>query len=244
MTAHSARPRIAILTSHGQPSAPPPPEIHLAAVAAAVQDHLPDWEVRSATLSSKGFLEAAMREDGAVIYPFFMARGWFTGKVLPGRLKGWRYRMATPFGLDPALPALTVAAIRSALHARGWQVAESEVLLAAHGSARGPKAAEAAEAFASTLRAQMPELRLTTGFVEETPFVAEAARNCGAQSLCLPFFAQTGAHVREDIPAALAEARFKGDLLPVLGALPGVAKLMADAIERAAETELSSPPAA
>ncbi|MBW3242948.1 cobalamin biosynthesis protein CbiX [Epibacterium sp. DP7N7-1] len=235
----SARPRIAILSSHGQPSAPPPPEIHLAAVAAAVQDHLPGWDVRSATLSSKGFLEAAMREDGAVIYPFFMARGWFTGKVLPGRLSGWRYRMATPFGLDPALPDLTVAAIRAELAHRGWQPEASEILLAAHGSARGPKAAEAAEAFAAKLRPALPGLRLITGFVEQSPFIAEAARDCGPQTLCLPFFAQSGAHVRHDIPEALAEAGFQGDLLPVLGALPDVPRLIANAIERAQGAEVS-----
>ena len=240
MTAH---PRIAILTSHGQPSAPPPPEIHLAAVAAAVQDHLPGWEVRSATLSSKGFLEAAMPEDGAVIYPFFMARGWFTGKVLPKRLAGWRYRMATPFGLDPALPALTVTALQDAIATRGWDVTDTDVLLAAHGSARGPKAAEAAEKFAATLRPALPGLRLTTGFVEQAPFVDAAARPLGTRSLCLPFFAQSGAHVRHDIPEALAQADFKGDLLPVLGALPGVPALIAQAICRAETAELSASPA-
>ncbi|MCG7627497.1 cobalamin biosynthesis protein CbiX [Epibacterium sp. MM17-32] len=224
-------PRVAILTSHGQPSAPPPPEIHLAAVAAAVNDQLPDWDVRSATLSSKGFLEAAMCED-AVIYPFFMARGWFTGKVLPRRLTGWRYRIAAPFGLDPALPALTVTAIRDAVASRDWALDDTEILLAAHGSARGPKAAEAAESFAATLRADLPGLNLRTGFVEETPFIADAARSLGPRALCLPFFAQSGAHVREDIPEALAQAGFQGATLPVLGALPGVPELIAKAILR------------
>jgi len=231
----TSRPRIAILTSHGQPSAPPPPEIHLAAVAAAVQDLLPDWEVRSATLSSKGFLEAAMQED-VVIYPFFMARGWFTGKVLPQRLAGWRYRMATPFGLDPALPQMTVAALKAEITARGWALADTELLLAAHGSARGPRAAEAAENFAASLRPALPGLRMSTGFVEQAPFIEAAARPLGPQSLCLPFFAQSGAHVRMDIPEALAAAGFGGATLPVLGALPGVARLIAEAIARAEHT--------
>lgn len=225
-------PKIALLTAHGQPSAPPPAEIHLAAVAAAVQDHLPDWEVRSATLSSRGFLEAAM-SDGAVIYPFFMARGWFTARVLPERLQGFSYRVATPFGLDPALPQLTAEALAEALSSRGWALDQSEVLLAAHGSARGPKAAEAAEAFATRLRHALPDLALRTGYVEETPFIDESARGMGKQSLCLPFFAQSGAHVREDIPAALAKVGFQGDLLPSLGALPLAPKMIAEAIRTA-----------
>ncbi|TNJ48603.1 sirohydrochlorin chelatase [Phaeobacter sp. B1627] len=227
-------PRIALLTSHGQPSAPPPPEIHLAAIAAAVQDHLPEWQVRSATLASRGFLENAMA-DGAVIYPFFMARGWFTGKVLPRRLEGQHYHMATPFGLDAALPEMAAKALAQEIATRGWQLTETDILLAAHGSARGPKAAEAAESFAASLRAILPGLRISTGFVEQAPFISEAARPLGERSLCLPFFAQSGAHVREDIPEALAEAGFQGQCLPVLGALPGAPALIAGAIRRAGE---------
>ncbi len=226
---------IALLTSHGQPSAPAPPEIHLAAVAAAVQDHLPGWEVRSATLSSRGFLEAAMAE-GAVIYPFFMARGWFTARVLPERLKGYSYQMATPFGLDPALAQMTVTALHEALTTRGWCLEDTEILLAAHGSARGPRAAEAAEDFAARLRRLVPDLRLSTGFVEQAPFIAESARPLAARALCLPFFAQSGAHVREDIPTALAKAGFRGEILPVLGALPGTPRLIADAIRATASS--------
>ncbi|OIQ27092.1 MAG: cobalamin biosynthesis protein CbiX [Alphaproteobacteria bacterium MedPE-SWcel] len=233
-------PRIALLTSHGQPSAPPPPEIHLAAIAAAVQDHLPEWQVRSATLASPGFLEKAMAE-GAVIYPFFMARGWFTGQVLPRRLEGQTYHMATPFGLDPALPEMTATALSSEIAARGWPQEATEILLAAHGSARGPKAAEAAESFADRLRAILPGLRFSTGFVEQAPFISEAARPLGQHSLCLPFFAQSGAHVREDIPEALTEAGFQGQCLPVLGALPGAPALIAGAIRRAGDALETDP---
>ncbi|NIZ14484.1 CbiX/SirB N-terminal domain-containing protein [Phaeobacter sp. HF9A] len=228
-------PRIAILTAHGQPSAPPPQEIHLAAVAAAVQDHLPDWEIRSATLASPGFLERAMSDD-AVVYPFFMARGWFTGRVLPERLRGHRFRMALPFGMDPALPDMTARALQSECARRGWAAEETEVLLAAHGSARGPKAAEATEAFASKLRAAWPHGPLCTGYVEQAPSIADAARPLGRRSLCLPFFAQTGAHVRNDIPEALTEAGYRGDTLPVLGALPEAPSLIAAAIQRAQDT--------
>lgn len=227
------RPRIAILVSHGQPSAPAPAEIHLAYIAAQVSDHLPGWDVRSATLSAKGALEAAM-VDGAVIFPFFMARGYFTARVLPGRLKGWRYRMATPFGLLPDLPATTAALLNSELSARNWDVSHAQILLAAHGSARGPKAAEAAEAFAAQLRRALPDPQISTGYVEQEPFIDAAARRLGSQSLCLPFFAQSGEHVREDIPEALEDGAFNGTLLPSLGAAPDAPALIAEAIEAAA----------
>lgn len=230
----SSLPRIALMVSHGQPSAPPPAEIHLAYMAAQVSEHLPDWEVRSATLSAKGALEAAM-VDAAVVFPFFMAQGYFTARVLPGRLTGWRYRMAAPFGLLPDLPRSTAALLQSEIHSRNWDAAETQILLAAHGSARGPKAAEAAEAFATALRQTLPAPKISTGFVEEHPFVNEAAAPLGGQSLCLPFFAQSGEHVREDIPEALEKAHFQGALLPSLGASPAAPALIAAAIE-AAET--------
>ena len=39
-----------------------------------------------------------------------------------------------------------------------------------------------------------------------------------------------GGHVVDDIPAALAEARFKGRLLPALGLDPRVPAIIADAV--------------
>ncbi|MEL0436247.1 CbiX/SirB N-terminal domain-containing protein [Phycobacter sp. K97] len=219
----------AILVAHGQPSAPQPPEAALREVAHAVGTHLPGWEVRSATLACPGALEKVM-VDGAVIYPFFMARGWFTSKVLPDRLKGRNYIMATPFGLDPDLPGVAAGMVRGAQRAAGWSEQPLSLLLAAHGSARGPKAAEAAEDFAARLRDLLPGATIEPAYVEQAPGIDEAARALPAQTLCLPFFAQSGDHVRQDIPEALAEAAFQGALLPVLGSAEGVPTLIARAI--------------
>ena len=222
-------PRIAVITSHGQPSAPPPAEIHLASIAAKIADHLPGWEVRSATLSSKGFLEKAM-EDNAVVFPFFMAKGWFTGKVLPKRLGDIPFRITDPFGLLPGLPAATAQELKRVSEERGVPLEGNQILLAAHGSARGPKAAEAAQAFADRLRPLLPTSEIRTGFIEEAPFVADAAKDMKDHALCLPFFAQSGEHVREDIPEALQQAGFQGTLLPSLGAMSTAPALIAEAI--------------
>lgn len=229
----TARP-LAVLVAHGQPSAPEQPEAQLAAVAEACAKHLPGWEVRSATLSMPGRLEQVV-QGGAVIYPFFMAQGWFTGKVLPRRLEGKSYRMACPFGLDAALPGLAAASLASELASRGWGAEASSVLLAAHGSARGPKAAEAAESFADKLARSLPVREIRCGYVEQEPSISATARTLPAQTLCLPFFAQSGDHVKGDVPEALEAAGFQGALLPVSGTLPGVPALIAEAIRRSAE---------
>ncbi|WP_264210306.1 CbiX/SirB N-terminal domain-containing protein [Leisingera thetidis] len=226
-------PQTAVITAHGQPSAPAPAEAELAELAAQAAAYLPGWDVRSATLSAPGRLEQ-VTETGAVVYPFFMSQGYFTAQVLPDRLQGRSCRIAAPFGLDAGLPLLAARAVQQAAGAQGWNLDALHLLLAAHGSARGPKAAEAAEAYAAKLRPLLPGCRVTLGYVEQDPRISPAAAQLPARSFCLPFFAQAGDHVKRDIPDALASAGFGGVLLPVTGALPGVPMLIAEAIRSAA----------
>ncbi|MBY6055463.1 CbiX/SirB N-terminal domain-containing protein [Leisingera daeponensis] len=225
-------PQTAVVTAHGQPSAPAPAEADLAATAAAVAAFLPGWDVRSATLAAAGRLEAMM-EDGAVVYPFFMSRGYFTGTVLPARLQGRPCRLATPFGLASGLPEVAANAVRRAAADRGWTLGALNLMLAAHGSARGPRAAEAAEDFAARLRPLLPGCTLSLGYVEQDPRIKTAAASLPAQSVCLPFFAQAGDHVKQDLPEALEAACFSGIVLPVAGALPGAPALIAASIRAA-----------
>ncbi|WP_206188539.1 CbiX/SirB N-terminal domain-containing protein [Parasedimentitalea denitrificans] len=220
---------IALITAHGQPSDPNPPEAALARLAAQVQDLLPEWQIRSATLSAPGRFKAELT-PGVIIYPFFMARGWFVGKVLPRRIGDIPHQMACPFGLDPALPALVAAAIDHEVAQRGWTGQDYDLLLAAHGSARGPKAAEAANNFATALRPLLPLARIATGFVEQAPTIETAARGLKDRALCLPFFAQSGDHSRTDIPQSLTAASVHDAPLQVTGALPGTAALIAQAL--------------
>ena len=229
---------IALITAHGQPSAPQPPEAALARLAAQLQDLLPAWHIRAATLSAPGRIEGELT-PGAVIYPFFMARGWFAGKVLSRRIGEVPHQMACPFGLDPALPALVASALEDEVTRRGWTGQSYELLLAAHGSARGPKAAQAAEDFATALRPLLPQARITTGFVEQEPLIETAARVLRDRALCLPFFAQAGDHSRIDIPQSLTAAGFTDAPLPVTGALPGVAHLIARALENCLGTRVT-----
>ncbi len=224
----------AILTAHGQPSAPQAQEAALARLAAEVADLLPAWEIRSATLSSPGLLEQ-VTQDGALVYPFFVANGWFTTQVLPKRLLGFRYTQLAPFGQDPALPQLAADVLNRELQRQPPMSGDKPaLLLAAHGSARGPKAAEATERFASALRALLPNHQLLTSYIEQAPLISDVARDLPDTSLCLPFFAQSGNHVTSDLPNALQEANFKGRTLASLGSAPGVARLIAEALQSAA----------
>jgi len=222
----------ALIVSHGQPSDPEPPEAALAALAGRVQTHMPGRAVGSATLAAPGTLEVALERlaPGGAIYPFFMADGIFVRKTLPARLGGHSARVLAPLGRDPNLSALAARHLVAECAARGWRPEEASLLIAAHGSARGPRAAAAARDFGAALTALWPGSAPLFGFVEEAPTLAEAARDLPGRTLCLPFFAAEGGHYREDVPEALEAARFAGALLPPLGQHPGVPALIAAAL--------------
>ncbi len=227
----------AVIVSHGSPSDPLPQERAMAALADAVQGLTPGWRIVSATLAAEGSLEAAVRDaPQAVVYPFFMAEGWFTRTTLPRRLAA--AGAATPrqlpcFGHAPELPRLTARAAMDGAEAAGLDPANCSLLLAAHGSQVSRASADGAKAMAALLRRLTPFRQVLTGFVEEAPFITDVARGL-APAICLPFFALRAGHVSDDVPAALARAGFSGLLLPAIGEHDEVPQIIAAALSRAA----------
>ncbi len=222
-----------ILVAHGQPSTPEQGEAALAEVARGVARHLPDRQVSSATLAGAQTLEAALRDagDSALIYPMFMTQGWFLTNALSKRLEGHSAQVLPPFGAEPGLPALAARILSRALQKRHWQAARTCLVLASHGSGGGrPGPSRDTEAFAQTLESRLHFADLRIGYIEEEPFLAEAARGAPECSLCLPFFAAQGGHVEMDIPEALEKAGFAGVLLPPLGVDPDVPGMIARAV--------------
>ena len=225
--------QVALIVSHGQPSDPDPAEAELAGLAAQVAAQLPDWDVRSATLAKPGALAHAVRGGPGLVYPMFMAGGWFTQEQLPGRMaeaggKGWRH--LPPFGLDAGAQALCVGMAQEAASALRLAPAQVAVLLAAHGSSRSLAPSEVANAMAGRLT-DAGFARAEAYFIDQGPRIA-TARGFGATSLCLPFFAAKGDHVVEDLPKALTEAGFGGNVLQPLGLDSRVPGLIAEAISR------------
>ena len=222
----------ALIVAHGQPSEPLPAEAALADLAARVQDCLPDMKIASATMANPGVLERAMDllPTNAPLYPLFMAEGWFVKTALAERLEDRALRVLPPLGLDAGLPPLAAQMVSEAIETANWRAADTRVLLAAHGSARGEAAARSARRFADRLTAILPCAGITIGFIEEAPFLNKVAIGLATPAVCLPFFAMEGDHVRDDIPAALAEAGFTGPVLPPFGRYDSIARLIADAM--------------
>ena len=218
----------ALIISHGQPSDPAVGEAEIARLAQEVNDHLPDWHITGASLSSEGTLEAAARAvpDGALVYPMFMADGWFTQTVLPRRLAGTNLRILPPFGTDPGLVAVATREIRR------QGAPNNKVFLAGHGSGKSPKPAKVTRDFAQSLAAEL-NTDVRCGFVEEAPFLADVAKGLAKGAVCLPFFATRRGHVLDDIPAALDEADFQGPLLDPIGCLAEIPAFIAASLRRA-----------
>ncbi|WP_299894516.1 CbiX/SirB N-terminal domain-containing protein [uncultured Ruegeria sp.] len=229
----------AIIVAHGQPSDPEPAEAALATFAAKVNALTENVVVHSATLAAPGALEAKLDRvpENPVIYPLFMAKGWFVTSALPKRLGNHPTQILDPLGIDPELPALTAEALRTELYDKHWAAQSTDLVIAAHGSGRSRNPSTVALQFAEKLRGLVAFKSVCVGFVEEQPSISDAANGTGDQALCLPFFACTGGHVQEDVPQELDRAGFSGVLLPVVGELPPIraqiAKKLTEAFESA-----------
>lgn len=228
--------RAALIIGHGQPADPAPAESDMQGLARAVQGLLPGWQVEGATLAARGAIGAALgRLKAPLVVPFFIADGLFARQFLPARLKAdgaAQLPRLAPFGVWPETAAMAIRILRRATAEMGWTEAGTRLLLAAHGSGRGPLAAAAARRMQAEIRAATGFAESSLGFIEEPPFLAEAARNLGPQAICLPLFVATWGHVRDDLPAALAQAGFRGRVLDPLGCQPEVPGLIAEALRR------------
>lgn len=221
--------RHVLIVSHGQPSEPDVGETEIHDFAKAVATHLPEWSVSGATLSGKRTLEskASTMPEGALVYPMFMADGWFTKTVLPERLTAANLRILQPFGTYPGLVSIAARAVLEAAPSP-----TAAVFLAAHGSGKSLRPAEVTRGFAAQLESSL-NMPVHCGFVEQAPYLAEVARTMKAGSVCLPFFATRRGHVLDDLPNALEEARFEGRLLDPVGCLSTTPAFVADTITMA-----------
>ncbi|NOD82902.1 MULTISPECIES: CbiX/SirB N-terminal domain-containing protein [unclassified Ruegeria] len=225
----------AIIVAHGQPSDPEPAEAALAAFAAKVNALTGHIAVDSATLAAPGALESKLDRapENSVIYPLFMAKGWFVTSALPKRLGHHPARILDPLGIDPDLPALTAEALRSELSDKHWAARSTDLVIAAHGSGRSRNPSTVALQFAKQLAGLVAFKSVRVGFVEEPPSISDAANGTEDQALCLPFFACAGGHVQEDVPQELDRAGFSGVVLPVVGELPPIRQQIAKKINAA-----------
>ncbi|WP_137699329.1 CbiX/SirB N-terminal domain-containing protein [Marimonas lutisalis] len=223
----------ALIVAHGSPSEPDVQEAALTDLATLVSASLTGWTVRGATVAAPGAVEQAIAElERPLVYPFFMAPGWFVDVCLPKRLGPRIGKILAPLGCDPELPALVRNKLLDTLSAKELTARETSLVLAAHGSPRHPENGQAVRQFASTLKSQLNPRCVNLGFIEEPPYLKDVAR-IEEPAICVPFFAAEAGHVTQDIPEALSEAGFEGSVLPPLIKYHGLADLIAKSLARA-----------
>lgn len=225
----------ALIVSHGQPSRPQAGEDHLNVLARQVARQLDGWVIRSATLAAPGTLERAIDACAGtpLVFPLFMTDGWFTQTALPARLANFSAYQLPPLGTLPELPELTARVLCRAIERRNWLMEATDILIAAHGSPNGSRAARCTYRFATALRRVLPVRDIRTGFLEEPPHLASAAAGSHQQTVEIPFFAAPGGHVREDIPLALDSAGFQGVRLPCIGQAAFIPEVIANSLRNA-----------
>ncbi len=227
----------ALIVSHGQPSDPDVGEAEIAALAAAVAAHLPEARIEGVTLAATGRIESlSAARPSALIYPMFMADGWFTQVQLPKRLADGVGPQLVSFGLDCTLPMLAANWLRRVCTDRTLEPSKTDLVIAGHGSGKSRRVSEATRAFADRVAEDFGPRSVRCGFVEENPSVTDALCGLGANAICLPFFAAKRGHVLDDLPEAVAASGFTGVVLDPIGLHRDVPRMIADALRWRATT--------
>ena len=238
---------LAVIVAHGSPSDPDPLDRELRELAKRVGDLAPGLRVVGATLAKPGSLEVALEDSEAasatLVYPFFMSKGWFVSKELRRRVSAAtkaEVHYLEPFGLDDEVTSLCIQRVSQAAAQLGQTLRTTVLVLAAHGSQRGPASANAARAIKDRIAAAAEFQDMRLGFVEEEPTIAEAATDLNAATaVCLPLFATSAGHVLEDIPEQLAQAGFKGRLMAPIGEDEQVPRIIANALRGSHQSAVS-----
>lgn len=213
--------------------------------AANAAAELPHIAVAAGVLSGEPALEAALadvaqRTAGPILlYPFFMAPGYFVNVKIPERLVdaglSQRCRVLPPFGIEAPLPNIIHDKAKAAADGIGVPAAKARLLLVGHGSKVARASAEVTEAVAACLAGMGGFARIDTAFLEEAPFLDEALADNTSPTVVVGFFNGDGLHAAEDVPKAIG--RFDGAIAytgPV-GAYPEVSALIARSIAEAVE---------
>lgn len=229
-TVEPARPPFAAVVAHGQPGDPGALQPELEALAAAVQALMPGWTVRGATLACRRSLSALAGVQ--LIYPQFMADGWFVRSETPRRLAEAGVdgaRMVAPLGLDPEMPAIGARVARDAAQAARIDPSRATLVVVGHGSKGSRASANSTRAFAEALPDGAGFAHVTAAFIEEAPFLSDVVPK--GPAVCLPFFATNGGHTTEDIPQGW---HGHGPIAPPIGTTGDIPRLIAAALRKAA----------
>ena len=160
--------------------------------------------VTAGVLKGEPTLEEAVtsaRKTGAgkiLIYPMFMADGYFTKTVLPQRLEALgseqNFYILPPLGVDPRLPAFILDHALSTAKQHQVNSQTTRLLVVGHGSQLGPASSQSTHAISNFIAQQKVFRTVETAFLEEEVFLEDALLSTSSLTLVLGFFSGDGMH--------------------------------------------------
>jgi sirohydrochlorin ferrochelatase len=174
------------------------------------------------------------RPSALVIYPYFMADGYFVNQVLKRRVKAMALDVPVlftePLGLDPRLPGLIAAAASKVVQSQPEKTKNARLLIVGHGSKISRASAIATEAVASSIRGHSVFKNVETAFLEEAPFLTAQLTASQDPTLVSGFFSSGGMHGAEDVASAIVETGVDATYIGPVGTDPEIASIIRQAI--------------
>ncbi len=174
-----------------------------------------------------------------MVYPLFASSGYFTRDRLVQLLdeadnQGREIEILPPLGLDPGLPDLAVALARGAARKHGFAPGACTVIFLAHGSRRNSASREATEQLAGKVESRAAFQAVRIAFLEERPFLGEAAARISGPALVVGLFSGEGLHGARDTPRLTADLG-RADIVfaGVVGSAAGIEDLVARSVAEA-----------
>ncbi|MDJ0951715.1 MAG: CbiX/SirB N-terminal domain-containing protein [Alphaproteobacteria bacterium] len=235
-----------MLVGHGT-SRGTPETLAIAAHARAIAGRGLFAGVQAGNLNGQPRLEdafAACQAETVFVVPVFMSRGYAVRSLIPDRLGADpRLRYTEPVGTHPRIAEIASAQARALAQGQQVEPKQATLMLVGHGTPKDPASAAATRACAAGIRG-FADVR--TAFIDEPPFVADAAAAIEGDLVAVGFFADAGGHATEDVPNALGLAagvnagrRADGRTVLYTGAVgtdPGLIEVILDQVAAADTT--------
>lgn len=182
-----------------------------------------------------------------IVYPLFMADGYFGSTVLnrllegAGRMRQGSITILPPLGLDPALADLVVAEAASAVTLQGIPVDQVTLVLLAHGSRRSRSSASAAEQVTTKARAHRLFADVRVSFLDERPSLEKTVSEISGPVVVVGLFSGEGLHGGNDATRLMSQLGRKDAIYAGnVGTFPGLEKLIATAVDNAIADQLTA----
>ena len=170
-----------------------------------------------------------------ILAPLLMADG-YTLKAMRRQLQPFApalgsLTVAPPLGLHPGLADLMAATATDACRQRGWTLADTDLLIAAHGTRRDPNSGRSAFDHVETIRRRKIFADVRTGFLDQTPTLSEVTAASRACHVAVGLFIDRGEHGEEDIPMILNTVDPDAVYTGPIGIDPRISTLLLDQID-------------